>query len=83
MDGLCPHAGGELHLGDIEEVAGRLSVTCPRHRKKFPGGLSWDVLSGEPLVKAEPLPEAKFNASWRLGVKETAVAEGWLFYKQT
>ena len=47
MHGLCAHKKGELHLGDLEEIGGRLCLTCPRHRKKFPGGLSFDVCSGE------------------------------------
>ncbi|XP_060604139.1 uncharacterized protein LOC132756995 [Ruditapes philippinarum] len=43
----CPHAGGPLHLGDIEELADELVVRCPWHgwkidletgKVKFPKG---------------------------------------------
>lgn len=81
MHGLCAHKKGELHLGDLEEIGGRLCLTCPRHRKKFPGGLSFDVCSGAAVVKAEPLPEACYDARWKVGVRETVVREGWVFYK--
>jgi nitrite reductase/ring-hydroxylating ferredoxin subunit len=81
MGGLCPHAKGELHLGDMESIDGALCVTCPRHRKKFPGGLSIECGTGAVRVRAEPLPEANFDPSWKVGVRETAVHAGWLFYR--
>ncbi|ROT75077.1 Rieske domain-containing protein isoform X1 [Penaeus vannamei] len=32
----CPHAGGPLHVGDIEDVPGKsLCVRCPYHGWKF------------------------------------------------
>lgn len=80
MDGLCAHAKGELHLGDVEELGGRLCVTCPRHRKKFPGGLSFDCVTGAARVKAEPLPEAKYNPEWAVRSFDSAVVAGWLFF---
>ena len=83
MGGLCPHAKGELHLGDIETIEGAVCVTCPRHRKKFPGGLSYDCATGAARVKAEPLPEAKFDPSWNAGVRKTLVVEGWLFCEKS
>lgn len=81
MHGLCAHKQGELHLGDLEEIGGKLCLTCPRHRKKFPGGLSFNVRSGAAVVKAEPLPEACYDPSWTVGVRETVVRDGWIFYK--
>ena len=83
MGGLCPHAQGELHLGDIETIEGAVCVTCPRHRKKFPGGLSYDCATGAARVKAEPLPEAKFDPAWNAGVKKTLEVGGWLFYEKS
>ncbi|GAB6020760.1 hypothetical protein CHUAL_003419 [Chamberlinius hualienensis] len=43
----CPHAGGPLHLGDIEDIGqGKLTVTCPWHKWKF------ELNSGALLVPA-------------------------------
>lgn len=35
FDVQCPHSGGPLHLGDIEDIGGVLSVVCPWHEFKF------------------------------------------------
>jgi len=35
MDCSCPHEGGPLELGDIEEINGGLSVVCPWHSYDF------------------------------------------------
>lgn len=35
MDVRCPHEGGPLDEGDIEELAGRLLVICPWHSFDF------------------------------------------------
>ncbi|OWF41668.1 Rieske domain-containing protein-like [Mizuhopecten yessoensis] len=36
VDEKCPHAGGPLHLGDIEEIpGGGLCVRCPWHSWRF------------------------------------------------
>lgn len=40
----CPHMGGPLHLGDIEEIDGQICVSCPVHRWSF------DLDSGKCLV---------------------------------
>ncbi|XP_047494043.1 Rieske domain-containing protein-like [Penaeus chinensis] len=40
----CPHAGGPLHIGDIEDVPGKsLCVRCPYHGWKF------DLKTGEKI----------------------------------
>eukprot|EP00287_Rhodomonas_sp_CCMP768_P019179 CAMPEP_0202813566 /NCGR_PEP_ID=MMETSP1389-20130828/4891_1 /ASSEMBLY_ACC=CAM_ASM_000865 /TAXON_ID=302021 /ORGANISM="Rhodomonas sp., Strain CCMP768" /LENGTH=90 /DNA_ID=CAMNT_0049485175 /DNA_START=180 /DNA_END=452 /DNA_ORIENTATION=- len=31
IDATCPHQGGKLELGDIEDGGGRPNVLCPRH----------------------------------------------------
>ncbi|XP_032236727.1 Rieske domain-containing protein [Nematostella vectensis] len=43
MDEHCPHMGGPLHLGDIEELgeARRLCIVCPWHKWKF------NIITGE------------------------------------
>uniref|UniRef100_A0A8C5ME00 Rieske domain-containing protein n=1 Tax=Leptobrachium leishanense TaxID=445787 RepID=A0A8C5ME00_9ANUR len=36
MDAACPHEGGPLELGDIEELGnGRLAISCPWHDFEF------------------------------------------------
>eukprot|EP00043_Microstomoeca_roanoka_P017473 m.182394 g.182394 ORF g.182394 m.182394 type:complete len:136 (+) comp16640_c3_seq4:3164-3571(+) len=35
LDARCYHAGGPLHMGDIEDVAGEKCVRCPWHHYKF------------------------------------------------
>lgn len=35
MDASCPHAGGPLDLGDIEDIDGRISIICPWHGYSF------------------------------------------------
>lgn len=43
MDGACPHAGGDLVAGDIEDLDGQLCVACPVHGFMFgleAGGVS-------------------------------------------
>lgn len=35
MDDSCPHAGGSLSAGGLEEVDGRLCVICPWHGWPF------------------------------------------------
>ena len=36
----CAHQGGPLHLGDIEDVGGKVCVVCPWH------GWSYDAEDG-------------------------------------
>ncbi|XP_071825940.1 uncharacterized protein HI_0077-like [Apostichopus japonicus] len=35
MDASCPHAGGPMDLGDIEDIGGRISIVCPWHGYSF------------------------------------------------
>lgn len=55
----CCHAGKSIHGGDIEDLGtvvvgkrgelgtGGLCVQCPRHQKKFAGGLYFNLASGK------------------------------------
>jgi nitrite reductase (NADH) small subunit len=43
-DAACPHRGGDLSLGDVEDVAGAACVTCPVH------GYQFDLRSGESVA---------------------------------
>ncbi|KAH9160067.1 hypothetical protein LEN26_002036 [Aphanomyces euteiches] len=44
---MCPHAGGNLAVGDIEEIDNMLCITCPRHKWPFV------LVSGDCLVTDE------------------------------
>ncbi|KAJ8036135.1 Rieske domain-containing protein [Holothuria leucospilota] len=35
MDASCPHAGGPMNLGDIEDIGGHMSIICPWHGYSF------------------------------------------------
>lgn len=35
MDACCPHQGGPLNEGDIEDIGGNLKITCPWHYYQF------------------------------------------------
>lgn len=48
MDRVCYHMGGPLDQGDIEDVGGRLVVTCPWHKYKI------DLAAGEGLYQSAP-----------------------------
>ena len=40
LENECAHKAASLHKGDIEDIPGvGLCVRCPKHRKKFAGGL--------------------------------------------
>ena len=56
-DAVCPHSGGQIELGDIEEHNGELCITCPRH------GFLFSASTGEGVVPA--------GAPWRLRVYRT------------
>lgn len=99
MSALCPHKKAELVLGDIEEFSttsscgkpygnGFVSVKCPKHRKKYPGGLNFNVATGENWVGNHtgtqiPLPDSKYDPTWCLPVYKTMVINGTLFVSTT
>ena len=78
----CCHKAAELSLGDIEDAAGRLSVKCPRHRKKFPGGLTFDCKTGAAWCAGEP-QEGAWRNDWGspgdVAVFETRQDGEWLW----
>ena len=80
LHGRCPHRGGELALGDvdIEDTRG-VSIVCPRHRKKFPGGLHIDACSGGVWCGETPMADAHYDPSWRVPVFATSQVGEWLF----
>ena len=71
----CCHKAASMSSGDIEDLGSVVSTTigdgssvggvcirCPKHRKKFSGGLYFNVITGQAYVKA---PCEKFKPSWR------------------
>ena len=55
-DAVCPHAGGALHAGEIEELGDSLCVKCPVHKWTFsltagtehkPGACVWPPSAGK------------------------------------
>ncbi len=78
LGGLCPHKQGELVLGDLVDVEDAAHIICPRHRKRFPGGLHISCTSGAASCPAGT-PEEEVRASWRVPLYSTVVEGGWLF----
>eukprot|EP01006_Ploeotia_vitrea_P052957 TRINITY_DN67743_c8_g1_i1.p1 TRINITY_DN67743_c8_g1~~TRINITY_DN67743_c8_g1_i1.p1 ORF type:complete len:499 (-),score=50.53 TRINITY_DN67743_c8_g1_i1:90-1586(-) len=63
VDDLCPHKDASLSRGDIEDIGDNLCVRCPKHRKKFAGGLYMSLNTGQAHVKS---PCAKFKDHWKV-----------------
>jgi nitrite reductase/ring-hydroxylating ferredoxin subunit len=82
LNGECPHKKGEMALGDIEDEGnGKCAIICPRHRKRFIGGLRFDTTTGEGHVKDEPGQSLEFNPNWRLQVHNVVVKDEKVFIK--
>lgn len=91
LQNTCCHKQAELHLGEIEELASApcigaaapgVSIRCPRHRKKFPGGLLFDAATGAAWCPGEP-QEGAWTQGWGkagdVAAFATAVHADWLF----
>eukprot|EP00164_Ancoracysta_twista_P003399 GFYU01004538.1.p1 GENE.GFYU01004538.1~~GFYU01004538.1.p1 ORF type:complete len:217 (+),score=24.52 GFYU01004538.1:55-705(+) len=58
VDSLCYHMGGALNEGDIEDIAGRVTVRCPSHGRRV------DIRTGEAI-------ESDLEGNWfSQGVKQ-------------
>ena len=83
LDGLCAHKQGELSLGDLVEIEDVSFIICPRHRKKFPGGLHISCESGlyslPSCLQQQPSEEVK--GDWKQRVYPTLIQDGWVFVK--
>uniref|UniRef100_A0A8D0GF65 Rieske domain-containing protein n=2 Tax=Sphenodon punctatus TaxID=8508 RepID=A0A8D0GF65_SPHPU len=65
MDCRCYHAGGPLHLGEIEDIGGHLCIICPWHMYKI------TLATGEGLYQAINPTEPSAAPKWRSkGVKQ-------------
>eukprot|EP01127_Copromyxa_protea_P003546 TRINITY_DN13355_c0_g1_i1.p1 TRINITY_DN13355_c0_g1~~TRINITY_DN13355_c0_g1_i1.p1 ORF type:complete len:458 (-),score=104.72 TRINITY_DN13355_c0_g1_i1:29-1402(-) len=66
IDNNCSHKKGNLSIGDIEDIpdlSEGLCVRCPKHQRKFCGGLYFDLHTGKALTKA---PTPHLDESWVL-----------------
>ena len=79
----CCHKDAKMSKGDIEDLGmsvsaavgdgsdvGGVCLRCPKHRKKFAGGLYFNALTGKSYVKG---PAEKYKSEWRLATYETRV----------
>ncbi|XP_067424934.1 Rieske domain-containing protein isoform X2 [Emydura macquarii macquarii] len=65
MDRRCYHAGGPLHLGEIEDISGQLCIICPWHKYKI------TLATGEGLYQAINPTEPSATPKWRSkGIKQ-------------
>eukprot|EP00928_Gymnodinium_smaydae_P065720 TRINITY_DN48816_c0_g1_i1.p1 TRINITY_DN48816_c0_g1~~TRINITY_DN48816_c0_g1_i1.p1 ORF type:complete len:482 (-),score=60.79 TRINITY_DN48816_c0_g1_i1:430-1665(-) len=87
MDNRCPHKRASLHKGDIEDLGqhmGGLCVRCPKHRKKYGGGLYVSLNDGLCRTK-RPLDDKgkeKKVKKWSVRTYNTRVDESGAVYVQ-
>ena len=81
LGGDCPHRQAQLAVGDIEDGGtGACCVICPRHRKRFEGGLRFDVETGRAFLRGGAAAACEeFDRTWRLPVHDVLVVGGELF----
>jgi nitrite reductase/ring-hydroxylating ferredoxin subunit len=91
----CAHKQAELSLGDLEDIvspsacgakAPGVSIRCPRHRKKFPGGLLFDASTGAAWcadVPSEKDWDARWGCAGDVPAFSTKIEGGWLFVSAT
>jgi nitrite reductase/ring-hydroxylating ferredoxin subunit len=85
IDNTCAHKKANLCLGDIEDLSSHnaqgLCVRCPKHQKKFCGGLYFDLHTGlfffrlsnpkgQALTKA---PTPHLDPTWKLATFDVKV----------
>lgn len=77
---LCPHKKADLAIGDIEDAdaARGCSVKCPKHRKKYPGGLNFSTRDGKAWVADASVCDPSFNADWSVPTFAHRVVGDWL-----
>lgn len=87
IDNKCPHKKASLHKGDIEDLGehlGGLCVRCPKHRKKYGGGLLVKFNDGRCRTKRPLNDEGKEKKikRWLVGTYETRVDSSGAVYVQ-
>eukprot|EP01065_Artemidia_motanka_P003903 TRINITY_DN1187_c0_g1_i2.p1 TRINITY_DN1187_c0_g1~~TRINITY_DN1187_c0_g1_i2.p1 ORF type:complete len:423 (+),score=128.89 TRINITY_DN1187_c0_g1_i2:68-1270(+) len=74
VDDECPHKRARLSDGDIEDIRGDTHVRCPKHRRKFNGGLYFSGKTGRAWCP-DSMDCRKFDPSWAVRTYETLVDE--------
>ncbi|XP_031133339.1 Rieske domain-containing protein [Sander lucioperca] len=65
IDSYCYHAGGALENGDIEEIADKLCIICPKHKYKI------SLANGEGIYKGtDPREKPPVSRWYSKGVKQ-------------
>uniref|UniRef100_A0A8C5LYN6 Rieske domain-containing protein n=1 Tax=Leptobrachium leishanense TaxID=445787 RepID=A0A8C5LYN6_9ANUR len=64
LDLRCYHAGGPLHLGEIEDIGGQTCVICPWHKYKIA------LATGEGLYEGSDPQDPKETMWFSKGVKQ-------------
>ncbi|XP_032370506.1 Rieske domain-containing protein [Etheostoma spectabile] len=65
IDSYCYHAGGALENGDIEEIADKLCIICPKHKYKIA------LANGEGIYKGtDPTKKPAVPRWYSKGVKQ-------------
>lgn len=78
---ICPHKQANLHLGDIEDSGN--SVTCPRHRKKFPGGFHLSCDDGRAWLRGGwGTAQTNVDETWCVPVYDVQVKNGIVYVSQ-
>lgn len=80
IDNRCPHKRAKLSKGDIEDLGeqlGGLCIRCPKHRRKFAGGLYVSLLDGQCRTKTPTGEKAKDKQvnKWSVRVHQTRIDE--------
>ena len=93
LGGECPHSKGQMSVGDIEEAAGTAAaagaaaasgacIICPRQRKRFEGGLRFNLETGRSFLLGGPGGCNEYKPEWRLPVHEVRVIDGEVFVSE-
>jgi len=72
VEDACPHKRAKLSSGEIEDIGGELMIRCPKHRRKFHGGLYFNPVTGRGWCQ-DSATCSHFDPSWRLAVYATRV----------
>lgn len=83
IENACAHKDAKLHRGDIEDLgssvnaavgdgssAGGLCVRCPKHQRKFCGGLWFSLATGKSFIDGH---SRKYDPKWRQATHATEV----------
>jgi len=81
IDNFCAHSRGQLVLGDIEDIGDEKApcARCPKHRKKFCGGLYFNMETGQALTKSYT---PKLDPTWKISTFQLEIKDNKIFVLQ-